>query len=188
MIEGLCYKNRLKTRTLQRNVISKNKILSVLFLALIQRPEVLVAAPCNLNGTYLSTSLLSTLLTGNPSLSITSESTEITLRNGNITVSSEAVIGSPRGGSVSFTGDGILKGRAQYRVLSRGRRNFLAIRNIQRDLFTTRTFVNGELTSERDLRGIAFGDREIQFRCRGSQLDLFYDVSGRARQVSYTRR
>lgn len=146
-----------------------------------------LAAPCRLEGSYTSTTLLATLLAGNPALTIRSESTTLQLSRGAITVAADASLESSSGGIV-FSGDGALRGSARYRVVTRGRRSFLVLSNIRRDVFTVRTYVNGVLSSERELSGVVFGDREVQFRCRGSQLELNYDVSGSVRQVTYTRR
>ena len=175
-------------------VFAKNRggvMLKLIFVALgllAALPHNATASPCNLNGSYRSNQLLTTLLSDNPSFQVTTDSCELTLNGGAINISAEAALESTTGGAVTVTGDAVLKGSARYRVVTRGRRSFLKITNIRRDIFTTRTFINGVLASERDLSGVVFGDGEIAFRCRGRNLDLFYEVEEASKRVRYTRR
>ena len=131
------------------------------------------------NGKYRSSSYLTALLAGNPLLQVSSESIELTLRNGSIGISGTADLYAD-GGGLPFTGTGELKARGRYALEARRGRKFIAINSVSADIFRTVMYINGEEASRQDYRSLVFGDRSIEYRCRTGHLFLIATVNGTA--------
>jgi hypothetical protein len=156
--------------------------LSILFALSLVRAAY---AACPEGRVYRSSNYLRTLLAGSPNLTVTSESSELRLLRGVMNLSATADISGPTGSSVIFTGDGVLKARGRYSLIRRGGKRYIRINSVQADIFKTRVFINGELSSTRDYRRVVFGDREIEYSCRGSRLTLITEVGGRRTVLSF---
>lgn len=159
---------------------------SLAFILIFLSPLSSFASPCNLNQNWISTTLLSTLLAGNPSLVVDSESAELRLRNGAISLAAQATLFAPNTGGITFTGTGDLKARGRFTVVSRGRQSFIRINSISADIFKTKLFVNGELASEQNYESLVFGDSEIAFRCASNRLQLTQDIEGVRRVLTFS--
>ncbi len=143
---------------------------------------------CPIGTDWLSTSVLSTLLSGNPTLEVTAESTELKIRrNGKINLSATANIQSNSGGSVTMTGDAVIKAKGRYTLEVRNNKRFIKITEISADMFTTRLFINGELAAENEYPGLIFSsDRSIRYRCTTEGLQLIQTVNGTRRELDFS--
>ena len=137
-------------------------------------------------GTYRSSSYLSALIAGNPLLQVTSDSTELRLSNGSITLSSIADLYAD-GNGVPFTGNGELKARGRYQLVTRNRKRFIKINSVSADIFTAKLNINGEEASRNDYRNLVFSDRMIEYRCSGNRLFLIIDVGRASTTFTFSR-
>ena len=139
---------------------------------------------------WISTSVLSTLLSGNPLLEVTSESSELKVRsNGRINLSATATLQSNAGGGVTMTGEADLKATGRYALTTSGNKRFIKITNISADQFTTKLYINGELATQQDYHDLVFAaDRTIQYKClRSGGMQLIQSVSGERRVLEFSR-
>lgn len=157
------------------------RFISILLLTGFLTTPAFAACP---NGKYQSSNYLATLLEGNPLLQVSSESTEITLRNGSISLAATADLYAD-GNGIPFTGTGELKARGRYLLEARRGRKFIKINSVSADIFRTVMYINGVEASRQNYRSLVFGDRSIEYRCRSGKLSLIATVGGTVKTFTF---
>lgn len=149
------------------------------------------ASACPQGTEWISNSVLSSLLQGNPALRVTSENSKIKIKtNGAINLSGNAVIQSTIGGPVTMGGDAVLSAKGRYTLVTRGNKKLIKITRVTADEFTTRMYIEGELASENNYTDMIFAsDKTIEYKCLPSgRINLIQKVGGNKRVLKFRKR